>query len=257
MKRIIAILLLATATFAQTAPQPSENENARKARALLDKMIQAMGGQAWLNIQDVTQEGRTYGFSRNGESGGGVQFWRFYKYPDKDRLELTKQRDWVIIYNGDKGYETTFRGTATVDKKTLDEFLERGHYALDRVLREWLHQPGLMLFDDGPAIAERKPTEKVTLLNSKNESVSIFIDNDTFLPVKKSYQHRNPEYRDLDTEEESYDNWHAVQGIQTPYDVVRTHNGQMVNQRFMNKVEYNTGIPDSMFVPKGPVKEAK
>ena len=34
------------------------------------------------------------------------------QYPDKERRELTKQRDVIYIYDGDKGYEKTFKGTA-------------------------------------------------------------------------------------------------------------------------------------------------
>ena len=64
-------------------------------------------------------------------------------------------------------------------------------------------------------------------------------------------------YRDLDTEEETYDNWHVVQGVKTPYDVARLHNGEMQNQRFINKITYNTGLADSLFEPRGPVKEPK
>src|SRR5947209_8499321 len=60
----------------------TQDENARKARAMLDQMIEAMGGQAWRNIQDVSQEGRTYSFAHNGESSVGTPFWRFFKRPD-------------------------------------------------------------------------------------------------------------------------------------------------------------------------------
>jgi hypothetical protein len=259
MKRIFAVILLAATTaFAQTtpAPAPAQDASTRRAMEWMNKMIAALGGNAYLNIQDMTQEGRTYGFS-HGESSQGVLFWRFYKYPDKERLELTKQRDWVIIHNGDKGWEQTFKGTAFEDPETLAAYVERSKFALDRVIRVWLHQPGLLIFDDGTAIAERKQAEKITLMNTNNESVSIFIDSLTFLPIKRTYQHRNKTYKDIDTEDETYDNWHEVQGVKTPYDILRSHNGEMQNQRFINKVTYNTGLADSLFEPKGPVKDAK
>jgi hypothetical protein len=266
MKHILLILLLATGAFAQTpAPAPTtaspsaapaQDESTRKALTWINKMIAALGGSAYLNIQDISQEGRTYGFS-HGESSAGAPFWRFYKWPDKERLELTKQRDWIIIHNGDKGYEQTFRGTSLEEPEPLQAYLDRTHYSLDHVLRIWLHEPGVLIFDDGPAIAERRQAEKITLMNTKNEAVSIFVDIMTFLPVKRSYQKRNKTYKDIDTEEETYDNWHEVQGIQTPYDVSRIHNGEPQNQRFINKVTYNSGLADSLFEPKGPVKQTK
>jgi hypothetical protein len=264
MKRWLLITFLATAMAAQTAPAasapaqsaPVQDENTRKARAWIDKMIAALGGDAYLDIQDMTQEGRTYGFS-HGESSGGAPFWRFYKWPDKERLELTKQRDWIIIHNGDKGWEQTFRGTALEDPEALQTYIDRSKYSLDRILRVWLHEPGVLIFDDGTAIAERKQAEKITVMNTKNEAVSIFIDSLTSLPVKRSYQHRNKTYKDLDTEDETYDSWHEVQGINTPYTITRVHNGEPQNQRFINKVTYNSGLADSLFLPKEAVKPAK
>src|SRR5215831_16352997 len=158
MRRLIAILLFAALAAAPTAPAqaPAQDDTSRRAREYIDKMIQALGGQAYLNIQDISQEGRTYGFSSSGESGGGTEFWRFYKWPDKDRTELTKKRDWILIHNADKGYEVTYKGTALEEPKLTEEFLDRQHYALDHVLRTWLNEPGLMLFDEGAAVADRK-----------------------------------------------------------------------------------------------------
>src|SRR5205085_8520807 len=119
----IGLLLLAFSAAAvvpaqQSAPPP-QDESARKARALIEQTITALGGNAWLNIQDMQQEGRTYGFQRNGQSGIGIQMWRFVKWPDKERIELTKKRDWTVIYNGEKGAETTFHGTAPLPDEDL------------------------------------------------------------------------------------------------------------------------------------------
>src|SRR5579871_5421824 len=106
------ILLFAVLAVAQTAPPAADDAGARKAKALLDQTIQALGGPAYLNVQTMEQQGRTYGFNRGEPAGAGAPFWRYWKWPDKDRLELTKQRDWIIIHNGNQGYEITFKGTA-------------------------------------------------------------------------------------------------------------------------------------------------
>src|SRR5437868_6605751 len=83
--------------FAQTemAPPsqsiPVDQENARKAKAVLDQTIQALGGSAYLNIQDISQEGRTYSFYHGRPNSLGIVFWRFYKFPDKERIELRSE----------------------------------------------------------------------------------------------------------------------------------------------------------------------
>src|SRR5438270_11666087 len=53
-----------------------DQENARKARAAIDRAIQALGGQAYLTIRDIEQQGRLYSFHHGRENGGGV-FWSF------------------------------------------------------------------------------------------------------------------------------------------------------------------------------------
>ena len=96
MKPLLSVLLLAVGVCAQagapTAPSqsiPVDQKNVLKAKAVLDQAIQALGGQAYLDIQDISQEGRTYSFYHGRPSSYGVVFWLFYKYPDKERVELT------------------------------------------------------------------------------------------------------------------------------------------------------------------------
>src|ERR1700730_3708384 len=141
---IIIIFLMALA-FGQgntSAPAnsaqslPVDQENARKAKALVDQAIQALGGNAYLNIQDVSQEGRSYGFHLGQSEGVGVLFWRFYKFPDKDRIELTKKRDVAYVYRGDQGFEITYKGTRSEDRKAVSDYMMCGEISLDLVLRE-------------------------------------------------------------------------------------------------------------------------
>src|SRR5271166_1225038 len=74
-------------------PIPVDQENARQARALLDQAIQALGGQAYLGIHDMQLQGRTYSFYHGRPTSNGVLFWRFTEYPEKERIEVTPQRD--------------------------------------------------------------------------------------------------------------------------------------------------------------------
>ena len=51
-------------------------------------------------------------------------------------------------------------------------------------------------------------------------------------------------------EDEAYDNYKLIQGIQTPYTVTRYFNGDMSGQRFMTSVSYNQEVSDSQFEVK-------
>jgi hypothetical protein len=249
MKKLVCLAFLFSGLlFAQATPSTApENENSRKARALLKQMIDAMGGQAYLNIQTMEQEGRTYSFYNGKPNSLGTPFWRFFEFPDKDRTELTKQRDVAYINIGDRGYEKTYKGIAAMEPEQLRDYNRRHEHSLEIVLRKWLPDPGTALFYDGPAVAEQHPCDSVTLMNAKNDSVTIFIDSNKHLPVKKTFQWRDPADNLKNDEGEIFDNWRAEQGIMTPHTILRTHNGDTTNQRFLTVVRYNTAIPASMF----------
>ena len=263
LSRLLSILILASLAVAQseTAPPsqsiPVDQENVRKAKAVLDQTIQALGGQAYLNLQDISQEGRTYSFYHGRPNSLGIVFWRFYKFPDKDRIELTKQRDVVYIYNGDKGYEVTYKGARPEDPKDLADYLRRRHFSLDWVLRKWLLEPGVALFYEGQTVTEGKPVEQVTVMNTHNEGVTLYLSIDDHLPVKKTFSWRDPTDQQRNVEDEVYDNYRMVQGIPTPYTVTRYYNGDMSNQRFTTSVSYNQGISDSQFVAEAGLGQKK
>src|SRR5215469_4514610 len=260
--RLLTLLFVSFLAFGQsftsTSPSPTQasqaapaaDENSGKAKALLNQAIQALGGDAYLNMQDMTQQGRTYSFHRGEATSAGLLFWRFVKFPEKERVELTKQRDVADVFNGVKGYEIPYKGTAQLDPKILADYLRRRDHSLEMVLRKWIDEPGVALFYEGAAVAADKPAEQVSILNSKNDSVTLYIDSTTHLPIKKSYTWRDPSDNLLNKEEEIYDAYRLTQGIMTPYSLTRFYNGEMSNQRFLNTVTYNNNLNDSMFEAK-------
>src|ERR1700733_3644366 len=173
-----------SAAQTQSIP-PADLENARKARSLLDQAIRALGGDAFLNIHDMQEEGRTYSFYHGQPTSNGVLFWRFTEYPDKERIEVTKQRDVAYLYVGNKGYELTYKGPHAVEKQDLEDYLRRRRFSLETLLREWTNDPKVALLYDGNALAGNLPTEQITLINSKDEAVQLFLDPQTHLPLKK------------------------------------------------------------------------
>lgn len=249
-----AVIQAASQTSSQAAAAPSattpgDQQNSRKARALLDQAMQALGGQAFLNIHDIQEEGRTYSFHHGQPTSNGVLFWRFVEYPDKERIEITKQRDIAYVYNRDKGYEVTYKGAHSIETKDLNDYLRRRRFSLDTLLREWINDPGVALFYDGNALAGNLPAEQITMINPKNEAVSLYFDIETHLPLKKSYSWRDPVDKERNVEEEIYDNYRLVQGVMTAYGFTRYFNGDMQTQRFVNSAHYNQGLNEAMFDP--------
>jgi len=239
----------ASQAVSSTPPVPSDQENALKAKAILDQGIQALGGQAYLSVRDREQQGHIFGFHHGRASGAGTVFWGFFEFPDKERVELTKERDIAELYVGNKGYEITYKGPHPIEKKDLDDYLRRRRFSLDTVLRTWVNDPGVVLLFEGFAIAAQHPSQQVTLINAQDESVTLYFDNDTHLPVKKSFSWRDPVDRQKNLEEEVYENYRQVSGVMAPYNVTRYFNEDMASQRFLNSVTINQGPDSAMFDP--------
>ena len=224
-------------------------QNSNRAKSIIEAGIQALGGQAYLTIRNREQQGRGYSFHHGRPSGAGGPFWSFSEFPDKERFEFTKERDIAELFVGNKGYEITFKGPHPVEQKDLDDYLRRRHFSLDIVLRTWVNDPTVVLLFDGNAIAAEHPALQVTLINAQNESVTLYFDSDSHLPVKKSFEWRDPVDRQKNLEEEIYDNYKPVAGIMAPYSIVRYFNGDMANQRFLYTVTFNEGLDPAMFDP--------
>lgn len=256
MKSLLSAILLSVLAFGQandsasanSAPGiPVDQENVRKAKTLLDQMVQALGGNDYLNVEDMSQEGRSYSFHLGQPDGVGVVFWRYYRFPDRERVEFTKKKDIVYVYRGDKGFEITYKGTRYDEPKAVSDYLRRRQFSLDWVIRKWLLQPGIALFYEGHTVAAQKDAEQVTIMDANNQSVTLYIDSKTHLPVKKSYSWRDATDKQRNVEDEVYDNYRAVQGVMTPFGITRFYNGDMSNQRFLNSVTFNKGLSDSLF----------
>ncbi|MGA7377342.1 MAG: hypothetical protein WBW36_13405 [Candidatus Sulfotelmatobacter sp.] len=238
---------------------PLDQQNAHQARELLNQAIQALGGQAYLSVHDLQEQGRVYSFYHGRPSSNGVFFWRFVEFPDKERIELTPQRDIAYIYIGNKGYEITYKGARPVEQKDLDDYLRRKRFSLETVLRTWINDPKVALFFEGAALAGNLAAQKVTLINSKDEAVSIYFDIDTHLPIQKSYSWRDPVDREKNVEEETYNGYRLVQGIMTPFGFTRYFNGDMQTERFITSASYSETLDEAMFDPNSrynPLKAA-
>ena len=283
MKTLSLLLLFSALSHAQTEMQPPPRENlppapktainlndtesAHKARALLDQAIEALGGQAYLTYKNRSESGRYYPLFHGRTESTGILYNYYLEYPDKDRFEVIATKDihvipgtidiggvksghkfdLVLIHNGDQGYEISYKGTAAQDKLELEKYLRRRRHSLEWIFRQWITDPTVALFYDGLDIVDSKPTEGVTLLNSHDDSVNVWLDENTHYPIKISYSWRDPKDRQKNTEEEVYDHYKPEDGIMTPHSITRYFNGETSQQRFINTAKYNLDLPGKMF----------
>lgn len=250
------ILAAPRAMLAQTADRAADR-NVEKAKAVIDAMVQALGGQAWLDAKNVMQHGHVAAFFHGQPDLGTTELWQFHQWPDHDRTDVTKHRDVIEFYIGRQGWEVTYRGKKAMEKDVLDDFLRRRDHSIEAAAKVWLKDPNTILLYEGQKMAERHLAEQVTLISPQNEAVTIQVDAQTHLPLSRSFQWRDPEYKDKNTDREEYDDYHPVNGLPAPYSITRWKNDEIVRQYYIDKVEYNQQLPGDFWDAETAAKRVK
>lgn len=240
---LLSIPAAPRAQDAQTrAVQNDAAKNADQARVKLEAMIQAMGGQTWLDIKNRYQHGQVAGFYHGTPNPGTLEMFEFHAWPDHDRLEATKHRDVITFYIGQEGWECTYRGKRAVPQEQLDEYLRRRGHSIETAVKLWMKDPKTIMVYEGQHLASRHLADQVTLISPENEAVTILMDSQTHLPLQRSFQWRDPVYKDKNTDTEEYDDYHVFDGIPTPMRITRYKNDEIVRQFYIDKIQYNQDL---------------
>jgi len=252
MRRVLlaalAITMLAAPLVSRTqatheAPEDAAQKNAKQARAALDAMVQALGGQVWLNQKNRMRQGHMAAFYQGKPQVGTMDFWEYHAWPDRDRIDMTKHRDVLQFYIGRTGSEVTYRGKAPLPQDIVDDYLRHRDHSIETVAKIWLNDPKTILIYEGQRLAERHLADQVTLISAENESVTIQMDTQTHLPLRRTFEWRDPVYKDKNLDAEEYDDYHTFDGLPTPFTITRFKNDEMTRQYFLDHVSYNQELP--------------
>jgi hypothetical protein len=257
---MIAAALIVLAVPHSMRTQTGDDEaakNAQKARAALDAMIKALGGSAWLNIQNQERDGHIAAFFQGNPDLGTEQTFEFHQWPDHDRIDVTKHRDVVEFFLGRQGWEVTYRGKHAMEKDILDDYLRRRDHSIETAVKVWMKDPNTILLYEGQHMAERHLAEQVTLISPQNEAITILMDEQTHLPLQRSFEWRDPVYHDKNTDTEEYDDYHVIQGFPSPFTITRLKNGDTVRQYYVTRVAYNQNLPADFWDVDAATKRIK
>ena len=281
MKRIAVCLVLigvmaSPRLFAQAndipsaAPsRPAGLTQEQLGRKLLDEMVEALGGQAWLERKDMQVSGRTAAFFHGQPNLNVIEFTGWRQFPDatqkgaerigfltdKSMILPGKKIDVVQIWTIDNGYEVTYKGRTTLPKEQVEDYLRRQNHSIESVVQKWLKAPGVMVIAEGTDMVERRMVDKVTVLSANNDAVTIDLDSTTHLPMRRKFEWRDETFKDHDEDVEEYSDYHTIQGLPTAFTMTRYRNGDIANQRFLTKVEYNQGLSPDLFNPDNLLKK--
>ncbi len=243
----VTLLSASQCAFAQAPQDMMPAESAAKAKEILQQAVQGLGGTAYLNIRDVTCTGRLSQFGHSGELSGYESFVDYAVPPFKDRNENLPKRNIIAVMNGTKGWVLDRGGVSDASGADVAQFQEDVKKDLDYILRTRVKEPNMIFRYGGPDVVDLKEADWVELVDSENRTIRIAVAKSTHLPIRKIVDTRDANTRMKSDEIEVYSNYHAIQGIQTPFQIARERNGIKNYQVFFEKCEYNTNLSDSLF----------
>lgn len=273
---ILVSLLAPRSLRAQAADIPSAAPptvagltDAQRGKLLIDQMLAALGGDAWLNRTSMQLDGRTSSFYQGAPNPYITEYHQTNRFaapqsaaapaqPQAERIGFLTPRgmilpgkvtDVVQIWIDGHGYEITYKGKTELPKEQVEDYYRRRAHSIEEVVYNWIKAPGVMFIAEGTTMVGRRLADKFTVLGANNDAVTFELDATTHLPVRRTFQWRNPQFKDIDEEAEEYDDYHTIQGLPTPLTITRYHNGEMSNQRYITKVVYNAPVNPGLFDP--------
>lgn len=235
------------------------SKNRERGQQLIEECIRALGGQAFLNMQDRLEVGRAYSFYRERISGLSVA--RLYtRYPEPpnpvpesyygilERQVSGKKQEDSVIFNPDGGYEVTFRGVQPLPDATVARHKESVISNILYILRQRLHEPGLVFEHKGVEVMENQRVETVAVYDNADRDITVYIGADTGLPVLQRYMRYDPMYKEKIEELTRFSKYHdAGNGVMWPLDTGRDRDGEKVYQMFSESVKVGNNFDGKLF----------
>ncbi len=244
-----AALVLAAVGLAsaQTTTVMTPQQSAQRARALIQQAIQALGGQAYLDVRDQTCVAQISFFGHSGQLDNYQKIYDYSIEPDKERIEYSSKRNIIDVFNGDQGWTLDHGGVSDASPEAIADYQSGLHRDVNYLLRHRLNEPGLIFRYAGPDVVELKQVEWVEIDDAENNTTRIALDLFSHLPIRAVYITRDPVTRERNQEVEIFSNYQPVQGIETPFQDTRVRNGQKTFQAFISYCLYNTGLEPALF----------
>ncbi len=232
----------------QTSPPPLPSRISPKAQELLNRAIQALGGQAFLGFKNIYTTGRTFAFSY-GRMAYAEPFKSTYAPPDKRRFTYGKGKPVTLINNGDHAWELDRYGLVHQLPDQVRQWKIANHYGLDNLFRSLIKQPGVLILDEGGNFVDNQPVDVIDIIDAQNVHIHLYLRKPTYLPLRVAYRLQNPTTQDWDDYADDYSDYLTTNGIATPMNIGRTLNGERIGQIFRSNVRYNVTVPANYFEP--------
>jgi hypothetical protein len=261
MKRAGVVVLACWTAFSAPAGETAAEHGKR----VVEEALQALGGDAFVHMEDRVETGRAYSFYRSELSGLSLAkiYSRYLTRPEppipgqvhvREREAFGKDESSAVLLTPEGAWEIGFRGARPLEDLRFDNWKDSTLRNIFYILRQRLGEPGLTFFWQGSDFYENLPVDIVEIADADNRAVTVYFSKLNKLPVRQQFKRRNPQYKDWDTEVTVFAKYRDVGGMKWPYDIRRDRNGEKVFEMFADSVEVNRNLTDDLFTLPGNLK---
>jgi hypothetical protein len=250
---LCAILLLAgvhvsakTDSALQDPDTMMPDQSAARARQILAQLVDALGGPAYLQARERECDGRRAQFGHNGELDGFIDFKDYWRYPDKHRIDYSKKRNIIDLFNGNQGWTMDRGGVSDEPEKAVSDFQQMVKLSVDNLLRNRLKDPTLTVLYAGRGISDMHPIDWVEISDG-DRTLRLGVDRTSHLLLRSAMISVDEETRERTEETTIYTNYQRKDGVLVPLQVSRERDGHRFFQAFYENCTFQPNLPEDTF----------
>jgi len=266
---LIALAACAGASTQRASAQVAETmmpeASAAKAKQVLNQLVSAMGGDAYLQARESYCEGKLAHFEHNGDLSGYTFFYDYWHFPDKNRTEYKingakggllgvligqipfKGGTIIELYNGDEGWTMDKSGVSEQPATNVTDFKEQTRRDIDNVLRFRLKDEGMVFRYGGQDLIDMKPVEWVEMVDREDRTFRLAVLQSSHLLARTVVITRDESTRERTEEVTAYGNYHMMGQVMAALQVERRRDGRRLFQAFFETCSFDQHFPADFF----------
>jgi hypothetical protein len=263
----LGAVMIVPVARAQNPDTIAPEESTAKAKRIIDRLIQAMGGPLYLSMNERACDGRRALIGRNNELSGYISVKDYWSYPNKARidyiahgrntllgylvgvqdLDITHGGTVITLFSGDQGWIMDRGGVSEMPVTTLSQFQAALKQNVDNVLRIRVKDPETRFRWAGLGTVDLHPIDWVEITDADGFTVKLAVDQSTHLLVRSVVVTQDEELNQDREDVAIYTNYQVKGGIQMPMQVTRERDGRRIQQVFFDDCHPNPGLPADFF----------
>lgn len=254
----VLLFLLAFGAF-PVFGQESNTPETQKAEAIIQKAVQKLGGDRYLQVKTQVGRGNFNQFAEN----GAVSFSSFMDtivFPDKERTEFKSGGIKTIQTNGGDGgwyYDGTNKGLTDQTPEQIAAFRQSLRTSLDNLLRGfWRRENAKLEYIGRREASLGKRNDAVRLIYPDGFTVEFEFSAQDGSPAKILYKRKSADGEET-KEETRFAQIIEVNGVFAPFILDFYRNGKLSGRANYSIIEFNTAVPDSFFAKPADIKKLK